>query len=132
MMVRSFILMILLFPIMLRAQVVVKKEKDIVMLENGLVRAVFKQNGKQVSQQYFAKQGGTWNLVAEAFNPPAEFPSEANQLLNTSISRYRYLTAAATGIVSVGDNKTVIINGELNNVKIAQVVSLTANNYNFH
>lgn len=132
MMMRIILMIGLLSPVLLTAQVTLKKDNNGIQLENGLVKAVFKQNGKQITQQYYAKTTGTWKLVAESFQAPAQFPDSANQLLNTALSEYRYLTSAATGSVSIDNNKNVVITGEINNVKLRQVISLGAKDHNFH
>lgn len=120
-----------LVPVVAFGQVTVKKENGVITLENGRVRATFSQNRKMVAQQYFAKEGSGWKPVAESFQPPAQFPSEANQLLNSSVSKYRYITSMAEGS-AVSKGNSIVIAGELNKVKIQQVISLGANSDNFH
>lgn len=84
------------------AGVVVKKASGTVSIENAHVRLILtKQNDGKVSQQYFARKGGTWALVAESFAPvfkrPARGgdvpPANAVRLFDSSVTRFRYLAA---------------------------------------
>lgn len=132
-MIRFVVIIFLLSaPFVTQSQVTVKKEGKIIILENGLVRAVFKQKEKLVGQEYFAKEGNAWKLIAESFGPPAQYPANANQLLNSSITKYRYLASMAEGAAEISRSNSVIISGELNNIKIKQIITLEKNKENFH
>ena len=76
--------------------------KDVVEIDNGLVKARFTTGPDGVKQEYLAAHGKDWVLLAEGFKPPADKPPGLAPLYNTSIDpQHRLLTTELMQTVAV-------------------------------
>ncbi|MFA5814555.1 MAG: T9SS type A sorting domain-containing protein [Bacteroidales bacterium] len=120
----------------LHADVLIVRLDDTTFLENGKVQARFAKNSRTVSQEFYAKKGGEWELVAKSFYPEHPFPANGNKLFNTALSQRRILANENfSGITSGTDsngNGYVELSGSAGGVLIKQRISLVQDADYFH
>ena len=68
----------------LHADVLIVRLDDTTFLENGKVQARFAKNSRMVSQEFYAKKGGEWELIAKSFYPEHPFPANGNGFVELS------------------------------------------------
>src|SRR5512147_1769607 len=61
------------------------REKDRITVTGKNAEAVFTLRDGQLVQEYFSRNGGVAEKVAESFQSPVPFPAEAVQLYNTHL-----------------------------------------------
>ena len=60
------------------------QENNTIEIDNGVIKAKFRNEGGAVLQEYFALKESEWFLVAESFRPDVAIPAHATQLFNSS------------------------------------------------
>jgi len=108
-----------------------------VEIDNGLIKAKFFIANNILTQQYFATNKNEWALVAESFVPPAQIPSTATQLFNSTLDQtHRFLVSENLNRIEVTsqskDSVIVKLSGRKADTPIQQLVTLYLNQDYFH
>ena len=103
-----------------------------VEIDNGLIKAKFFIANNILTQQYFATNKNEWALVAESFVPPAQIPSTATQLFNSTLDQtHRFLVSENLNRIEVTsqskDSVIVKLSGRKADTPIQQLVTLYLN-----
>lgn len=118
-------------------EVNVSRRDAALSVENGLIKATFTPGrGGAVDQQFFARNGVLWVLVAEGFRPPQPFPETGNALYDTSRFPHRFLVNEGLREAAVAtespDEVAVKLTGTIGRTPVSQTVSLRRGDRHVH
>ena len=71
----------------------IRHDGEALELGNDLVRVRCEARDGRMQQQFFARQGGDWALVAQSFRPPRPFPAAGNKLFQSDVDARRWLVS---------------------------------------
>lgn len=106
-------------------------------IHNNIVKAELTRKANTITSRFYSKSDNSWQLVAESFTPPENFPGEATQLFNTAVNRgFRFLVPEMEDsfIIEKNDTSEVIvkITGRENNIPFSERISLKPRDNKFH
>ena len=110
----------------------VNKRKNIVYLENNIIQARFIKDSVNVRQEYYAKKGDKWLLVAQSIFPETPYPQNANKLFDTSIGTGRILVNGVFNEITKIRNSGIRLTGLANGTEIQQEINISGNGKYFH
>lgn len=118
-------------------QLRLSQENNTIEIDNGVIKAKFRNEGGVVLQEYFALKESEWFLVAESFRPNVPIPAHATQLFNSSRNpEYRFLVSESVSSIKVESRKDseiiVKLVGMRNGTTVTQYVTLSAGKEYFH
>ncbi len=135
-MILSFMSAILVLSAEQQPKVQVNQSKNVIEIDNGLVKARFTSGDGGVMQEFFALKNGLWKLVVESFLPPVPFPKDGNALYNSLVGDYRFVVPEdlrKINLVEKNDESAQIkLSGSMGSNSIEQMVKLSRGDHFFH
>ena len=113
-----------------------RHDGDALELGNNQVRARCEVREGRVQQQFFARQGSGWSLVAQSFCPPRPFPTAGNRLFQSDVDARRWLVSEVLSSIEAtnADSGTpsIRLHGTARDAKIEQTIGLKPGDRHFH
>jgi len=108
-----------------------------VIIHNDQVKAQFTKTEDAIEQQFFARQGDDWVLIAESFVPPADYPKAATQLYNAGADpANRFVVSQLVETLrldrAADGTQSVTMTGTSEGAQVTQTVSLKPDADHFH
>lgn len=90
-----------------------------------------------IEQEFFARNGSTWDLIAASFRPSPSRPAGASPLYDSSLApEHRLLTfeglSRVQEIVHSADGASIILSGEIRSHRIQEIITLGTDAYHVH
>ena len=114
----------------------IRHDGEALELGNDLVRVRCEARDGRMQQQFFARQGGDWALVAQSFRPPRPFPAAGNKLFQSDVDARRWLVSevltSAEAVHTDGATPRIRLYGTARDAAIEQTITLKPGDRNFH